>query len=194
MASAECIRRASQAGIQRRTQDSTVKTGRVTRGELLRYRLPMAKPECPICHAQPTSAGKLRYCAHCGWQKKQTETQLRLNLKMVPIAFAVMVLILAFMFFRSGARTQNPWLIGLFFSFPLIALAVSYAVTKRNLKALLAQPPADASPGAGTASFGTDATVPALSPQYEALLNTPPPRNLRMSRRGKFNLTLPLLV
>ena len=147
-----------------------------------------------MCHGEVTSAGKLRYCAHCGWQKKQTESQLRLNLKMVPIAFAVMALILGFMFFRSGARTQNPWLIGLFFSFPLIALAVSYAVTKRNLKALLAQPPADASPGAGTASFGTDATVPALSPQYEALLNTPPPRNLRMSRRGKFNLTLTLLV
>ena len=82
-----------------------------------------------MCHAPAISAGKLRYCAQCGWQKKQTEAQLRLNLKMVPIAFAAMALILVVLFFRSDARTQSPWLIAFFLTFPLIALAVSYAVT-----------------------------------------------------------------
>ena len=94
----------------------------------------MPKSECPLCHAPESSAGKLRYCAQCGWQRKETEAQLRLNLKMVPIAFAAMALLLLFLFFRSEARTQSPWLIAFFLSFPLIALAVSYAVTRHNLK------------------------------------------------------------
>jgi hypothetical protein len=154
----------------------------------------MRKSECPLCHAPASSAGKLRYCAQCGWQRKETEAQLRLNLKMVPIAFAAMALLLLFLFFRSDAWTQNPWLIAFFLSFPLIALAVSYAVTRRNLKILLAQPPPVAQAGGGSATSGAGAPVTALIPQYEALLRTSPPRSLRMSRRGKFNLTLTLFV
>jgi hypothetical protein len=147
-----------------------------------------------MCHAEVTSAGKLRYCIHCGWQKKQTESQLRLNLKMVPIAFAVMVLILGFMFFRSGARTQNAGLIAFFLTFPLIALTVSYIVTRRNLKILLAQPPPSAVAGAAGAAIGVGSVTPTLAPQYEATLKTSPPRTLRMSRRGTFHLTLTLAV
>jgi hypothetical protein len=138
------------------------------------------------------SAGKLRYCAHCGWQKKQSEAQLRLNLKTVPIVFAVMTLVLLVLFFRSGARTQNGWLIALFLSFPLMALVVSYVVTKRNLKILLAQPPPVTHRGTPAAVGG--GPVATLSPQYEALLKTSPPRMLRMSRRGRFNLSLTLFV
>jgi hypothetical protein len=147
-----------------------------------------------MCHAEVTSAGKLRYCIHCGWQKKQTESQLRLNLKMVPIAFAVMMLILGFMFFRSGARTQNAGLIAFFLTFPLIALTVSYIVTRRNLKILLAQPPPSAVAGAAGAAIGVGSVTPTLAPQYEATLKTSPPRTLRMSRRGTFHLTLTLAV
>ncbi len=145
-----------------------------------------------MCHAPTVRAGKLRYCVQCGWQKDQTEKQLRLNLKMVPIAFGVMTLILLALFVRSGARTQNGWLIAFFLTFPLIALVVSYAVTNRNLKILLAQPPPTAS-AAVAAEVGTAARAE-LSPQYQALLKTLPPRRLRMSRRGKFNLSLTLIV
>jgi hypothetical protein len=145
-----------------------------------------------MCHVPAINAGKLRYCAQCGWQKKQTESQLRLNLKMVPIAFAAMVLILGFMFFRSGARAQNAGLIAFFLTFPLIALAVSYIVTRRNLKILLAQPPPIAT--VASAAIGMRAPVLELGPQYEALLKTSPPRKLRMSRRGTFHLTLTLVV
>jgi hypothetical protein len=152
----------------------------------------MSKPDCPMCHAPSVSAGKLRYCAQCGWQKDQTEKQLRLNLKMVPIAFGVMTLILLALFARSGVRTQNGWLIAFFLTFPLIALVVSYVVTKRNLKFLLAQPPPTAS--AASASKAGAAALAEISPQYQALLKTAPPRRLRMSRRGKFNLSLTLIV
>jgi hypothetical protein len=147
-----------------------------------------------MCHAPATSAGKLRYCAQCGWQKKQAEAQLRLNMKMVPIAFAAMAVILVVLFLRSDARTQSPWLIAFFLTFPLIALAVSYAVTRRNLKTLLAQPPPVARASAATAALAEGAQAPAMNPLYEALLKTSPPRPLRLSRRGKFNLTLTLLV
>lgn len=164
---------------------------RVTRGEVLRYRWPMSKPACPLCQTPAVDAGKLRYCAACGWQKNQTEKQLRLKLKMVPIAFAVMTLILVLLFVRGGARTQNAGLIAFFLSFPLIALLVSYAITRRNLKVLLAQPPPTAR-SAGEVAIG--AQPPAPNPRYQALLKTVAPRELRMSRRGKFNLTLTLVV
>jgi hypothetical protein len=154
----------------------------------------MPKPACPTCHAEATSAGKLRYCAHCGWQKKQTESQLRLNLKIVPIAFAVMVLVLGFLFFRGGAHTQNAGLIAFFLTFPLIALTMSYVVTRRHLKVLLAQPPPSAVADAASTVSGAGAAVPSLAPQYEAILKTLPPRTLRMSRRGTFQLTLTLAV
>jgi hypothetical protein len=154
----------------------------------------MPKPECPKCHASAISAGKLRYCAQCGWQKKQTEAQLRLNLKMIPIAFAVMVLLLGFLSLRNAARTQNAGMIGLSLTLPLIALAVSYAVTKRNLKILLAQPPPAVVTGAESGTAGAASPADAVSHQYAAILKTSPPRNLRMSRRGTFQLTLTLAI
>jgi hypothetical protein len=155
----------------------------------------MRKPECPICHASAVNAGKLRYCPQCGWQKKETEAQLRLNLKIVPFVFGLMVVLVAFLFLRSGWRQQNAGLIGLFLSFPLIALFVSYGITRRNLKILLAQP-APVVPASGTsqAAVGSGAQLPALNPKYEAVLRTSPPRAIRLSRRGTFNLSLVLVV
>ena len=147
-----------------------------------------------MCQAPLMSAGKLRYCARCGWQKDQTEKQLRLNLKMVPIAFGVMTLVLIAVFLRSGGRTQNGWLIALFLSFPLIALLATYGVTRRNLKILLAQPPPEAAAVRAFANVQAHSEEMQLSPSYQALLKTVAPRRLRMSRRGKFNLSLTLMV
>ena len=142
----------------------------------------MSKPACPVCGAAVRRAGKLRYCAACGWQKKQTEAQLRLNLKMAPIAFLVMTAVLLFLFFRSGGREHSAGLLAFFLSFPLLALLASYAVSRRNLKILLALP----QPAVGLRTGGGDAAqAPAarLDPQYEALLKTLPPRAVRISRR-----------
>ena len=172
---------------------TTIIAGRVTRGEVLRYRLRMSKPQCPMCKAPLVNAGKLRYCAACGWQKEQTERQLRLNLKMVPIAFGAMTLLLVVLFARSSVRAHGQaWLIGVFLTFPLIALVVSYAVTRRNLRKLLAQPPPTAVAVEARVA-GADATA-GMNAQYQALLRTAPPRRLRMSRRGTFNLSLTLIV
>jgi hypothetical protein len=156
----------------------------------------MSKPVCPICGAVAVNAGKLRYCPACGWQKTQTERQLRINLKMMPIAFGVMTLMLVLLYARSGARMQNGGLIAVFFSFPLIALVVSYLITWRNLKRLLAQAAPSVPTGAATAAgrAAPRASIAPLAPQYEALLQTSPPRELRMSRRGRFNLSLTLIV
>lgn len=145
-----------------------------------------------MCGATTVSAGKMRYCVACGWQKNQTEKQLRLNLKMVPIAFGVMTLVLLLLFVRSGAGAQNAGLIAFFLSFPLIALVVSYAITRRNLKILLAQPAPTESVPTGELSRTGHRAEP--DPRYEALLKTAAPRELRMSRRGKFNLSLTLIA
>jgi len=139
------------------------------------------------------SAGKLAYCGNCGWQKDQTERQLRLNLRMVPIAFGAMMLILVVLFARSGAHTHGQaWLIGVFLTFPLIALVVSYAVTKRNLKKLLALPPPTVRAAEVREAYAV--AVGEMSPQYQALVRTVAPRRLRMSRRGKLNLSMTLVV
>ena len=153
----------------------------------------MSKLECPMCKAPTVSAGKLRYCANCGWQKDQTERQLRLNLRMVPIAFGAMTLILVVLFARSGARTHGErWVIAVFLTFPLIALVVSYAVTKRNLKKLLALPPPTVRAAEVREAYAV--AVGEMSPQYQALVRTVAPRRLRMSRRGKLNLSMTLVV
>jgi hypothetical protein len=171
----------------------TIIAGRVTRGEVLRYRLRMSKPQCPMCKAPLVNAGKLRYCVACGWQKEQTERQLRLNLKIVPIAFGAMALLLVVLFARSSVRAHGQaWLIGVFLSFPLIALVVSYAVTRRNLRKLVSQP-APTAVAVEARATGVGATAE-MSAQYQALLRTAPPRQLRMSRRGRFNLSLTLIV
>jgi hypothetical protein len=147
-----------------------------------------------MCRAAAVSAGKLTYCPHCGWQKKEAEAQLRLNLKIAPIIFALMTVLLAFLFFRSGRR-QNGGLIGIFLAFPLIALVVSYAITRRNLRILMAQPPPVAQPaGAAPSMSGAGGQAAAIDPRYEELLQMPAPRKVRLSRRGQFNLSLVLVV
>src|SRR5580692_9837865 len=154
----------------------------------------MRPPKCPMCQAAAVCAGKLTYCPHCGWQKKEAEAQLRLNLKIAPIIFALMTVLLAFLFFRSGQR-QNGGLIGIFLAFPLIALVVSYAITRRDLRILLAQPPPVAQ-AAGAAASMDGSGVPAVTvdPRYEELLQMPAPRKVRLSRRGQFNLSLVVAV
>jgi hypothetical protein len=147
-----------------------------------------------MCHAAAASAGKLTYCPHCGWQKKEAEAQLRLNLKIAPIIFALMTVLLLFLFFRGGQR-QNSGLVGMFLTFPLIALVVSYVITRRNLRILLAQPPPLAQPqGAAPYLGGSGGQAAPIDPRYEALLQMPAPRNVRLSRRGQFNLSLLLVV
>jgi hypothetical protein len=147
-----------------------------------------------MCHAAAVSAGKLTYCPHCGWQKKEAEAQLRLNLKIAPIVFALMAILLLFLFFRGGQR-QNSGLVGMFLAFPLIALVVSYVITRRNLRVLVAQPPPVAQPqDAAPAGSGSGGQAAAIDPRYEALLQIPAPRNVRLSRRGRFNLSLVLVV
>jgi len=153
----------------------------------------MRKPECPICHGSAVNAGKLRYCPQCGWQKKETEAQLRLNLRIAPVVFVLMMVLVAVLFFRSGWRQQSGGLIAVFLSFPLIALLASYAVTRRNLRVLLAQPTVPSGGTAHTAAVSA-APLPPASRQYEALLRTSPPRSVRMSRRGTFNLSLVMVV
>ncbi|MGH9691102.1 MAG: hypothetical protein ACRD4C_08525 [Candidatus Acidiferrales bacterium] len=149
--------------------------------------------DCPVCHAKPVYAAKMPYCPRCGWQKKQAEAQLRLNLKIAPALFLLLLGVLFLLFYRGGGTHQNRVLIAVFLSFPVLAFVISYTITRRNLKKLLAQPapslqppvaPADSAPGAPASSL----------PQYEELLNTSPPRRVRMTRRGKFNLSLILII
>ena len=112
---------------------------------------------------------------------------------MVPIAFGAMTLILVVLFVRSGARTHDQrWLIAVFLTFPLIALVWSYAVTKRNLTKLLALPPPAVR--AVEVREAHAVAVGEMNPQYQALLRTVAPRRLRISRRGKFNLSMTLVV
>ncbi len=144
----------------------------------------MSKPLCPLCHAPTVNAGRrMRYCA-----------QLRLNLKLMPFVFAALLLIVGFSFFQGVAGTHKPAWNALFFTVPLIPLAVSYLLARRNLRILLAQPPPAVRPNIATAASGMEATAPGLRPLYEALLKTSPPRRLRLSARGKFNVTLVLIV
>jgi hypothetical protein len=149
--------------------------------------------ECPVCHAKPVSAAKIPYCPRCGWQKKQAEAQLRLNLRIAPAIFLLLLALLFLLFFHGNAQHQNRVWIAVFLSFPVIAFLVSYTLTRRNLKKLLAQPAPTFRPPPVSPDSAPAATASVL-PRYEALLKTAPPRRLRMTPRGKFNLSLILII
>jgi hypothetical protein len=152
----------------------------------------MPAQECPVCHAIPMFAGRTPYCPRCGWQRKQAEHQLRMNLKLAPVAFAILVAIVVGMFFRNSGQ-QAKGILALFMAIPTALFLVSYLLTRRNLKRLLAQPPPVA-----LVEKSADADAPPTEdqwpPEYQAAMNTPVPRELRLSARGKLNVVMPVVV
>lgn len=148
----------------------------------------MANFECPLCHSATEPAGKQRYCPRCGWNKKRAAEQLRFSQKMFPLAI-VLVAALTIVFLRGAAKQKDSafWVI---VAVPAVVYAVAYASVKRSLRKLETVPdppgPAADEKGANITEKG-EAGEP--SEADKALLQTMPPRNVRMGSRGKKSLS-----
>jgi hypothetical protein len=142
----------------------------------------MANIECPFCHSATDSAGKLRYCPQCGWNKKEAAQQLRLSLKLLPL-WVLATIIFAVLFLRS-LPTKSQSLYGVALAIPLAAFAFAYLWAKRNLSKLESVP---GSPKDRGATVGVSAHRAAEEPTVKdrALFGVARPRGVRMTRRGK---------
>ncbi len=154
----------------------------------------MALPQCPQCHAVTSLAGNQRYCLSCGWNRDAAIKALQLNLKMMPVGILVFAGFVAFVV--RGWKFHNPIQLAFFFSVPVLGYLLSFIFTKRNLAKLEALPtprprPTVAADGANGIAPGPDAAFELsaeASAQYQSLLRTSRPREIRMSSQGKFGV------
>ena len=160
----------------------------------MRRKLLMALPQCPECHTTAKRAGNLLYCANCGWNRDAAIKALQLNLKMMPVGILVFVGFVVFVV--RGWKFHNPIQLAFFFSVPVIGLLLNFIFTRVNLSKLQALPAPKPRPAAATDEAGGFAppaegnfeSSPEASAQYQALLRTSRPREIRMSSQGKFGV------
>jgi hypothetical protein len=134
------------------------------------------------------------YCPHCGWQRKQAETALRMKLTLAPVALLVLMAVSGLLFFRGGRSNSSRRAMGVFLSLPALVFLASYTLTRRSLKRLLEQPPPASLPLGIAADSRRDRGDSEPSLEFRALIETSPPRGVRMARRGVFNLSVILLI
>jgi hypothetical protein len=159
----------------------------------------MVAPPCPLCHSATRFAGNKPYCPSCGWNRDAAIVNVRSGLASLPIGIFMMG---GFVFFMVRFwHFRNPYQIAIFTVFPAIGILLNYFVSRRSL-ARLQSPPAPAmradpvpsnsfTPSASVA--GKSSAIIEPSAQQQALLRTSPPREIRMSTRGRVSLSVALL-
>ncbi|HYL69303.1 MAG TPA: hypothetical protein VEX69_09055 [Candidatus Limnocylindria bacterium] len=164
----------------------------------------MALPQCPECHAVTKPAGNQRYCPSCGWNRDAAIASLRGSLKLMPVGVLMFAGFVGFMV--RGWHFRNPIQIAIFAGVPAFGILVNYIYARKNLATLEAMPaPAvrpraasdNFSPGGIASGAGVDADLtpsPEASAQYQALMRTSCPRQIRMSSGGKFGIVAALLM
>jgi hypothetical protein len=158
----------------------------------------MVAPPCPLCHGATRIGGNKPYCPNCGWNRDAALADVRGTLVMLPFG---MFLMAGFAFFMIRFwHFRNPYQIGIFTVFPAIAILINYVVSRRSLATLQSLPaPAMraatvpynsfASSAAGGVAASSNATVEPNA-QQKSLLQTSRPREIRMSTRGRFSLSV----
>jgi hypothetical protein len=159
----------------------------------------MVAPPCPLCHGATRIAGNKPYCPSCGWNREAALADVRGTLFFLPVGI---FLFGGFIFFMVRFwHFHNPYQIGIFIIFPAIGILINYLVSKRSLARLQAFPaPTMRAAAVPQNSFAPTAAVAANSSvvvepsvQQQALLRTSRPREIRMSNRGRFSLSVALL-
>jgi len=159
----------------------------------------MVAPPCPLCHGATRIAGNKPYCPSCGWNREAALADVRGTLFFLPVGI---FLFGGFIFFMVRFwHFRNPYEIGIFIIFPAIGILINYLVSKRSLARLQAFPaPTMRAAAVPQNSFAPTAAVAANSSvvvepsvQQQALLRTSRPREIRMSNRGRFSLSVALL-
>jgi hypothetical protein len=146
--------------------------------------------KCPNCGAATLPAMGRSYCAQCGWNRRAAERRL------VRVQWVLPVLIAIFDFMgivALGIERHNwPGAI-LFATLPTLLLGFVYAGVRQGL-ARLRSPSQTGTSGAAPPAQAAEASAEKeKSERYSFLLSLPPPRPVRLSRRGKMMVNLSLL-
>jgi hypothetical protein len=115
-------------------------------------------------------------------------------LTLAPVAFVLLMAVAGLLFLRGGRSEQSRRAIAVHLSLPAVAFLASYTLVRRSLNKLVAQPPPARPPAGEAADSLRDAQASQPGPEYQALMRMSRPRDVRMARRGVFNLSLILLV
>jgi hypothetical protein len=159
----------------------------------------MVAPPCPHCHGATRFAGNKPYCPNCGWNRDAALADVRGTLVMLPFGIFLMG---GFVFFMIRFwHFRNPYQIAIFVVFPAVGILINYFVSRRSLARLQSLPaPAMRAAAVPYNSFAPSAVATASSgtaiepsAQLQALLRTSRPREIRMSIRGRFSLSVALL-
>ena len=159
----------------------------------------MVAPPCPHCHGATRFAGNKPYCPNCGWNRDAALADVRGTLVMLPFGIFLMG---GFVFFMIRFwHFRNPYQIAIFVVFPAVGILINYFVSRRSLARLQSLPaPAMRAAAVPYYSFAPSAVATASSgtaiepsAQLQALLRTSRPREIRMSIRGRFSLSVALL-
>ncbi len=158
----------------------------------------MVAPPCPLCHGATRIGGNKPYCPNCGWNRDVALADVRGTLVILPFGIFLMG---GFVYFMVRFwHFRNPYQIGIFTVFPAIAILINYVVSRRSLATPQSLPaPAMraatvpynsfASSAAGGVAASSNATVEPNA-QQKSLLQTSRPREIRMSTRGRFSLSV----
>ena len=158
----------------------------------------MVAPPCPLCHGATRIGGNKPYCPNCGWNRDVALADVRGTLVILPFGIFLMG---GFVYFMVRFwHFRNPYQIAIFTVFPAIAILINYVVSRRSLATLqsLTAPAmraatvpynSFASSAAGGVAASSNATVEPNA-QQKSLLQTSRPREIRMSTRGRFSLSV----
>jgi hypothetical protein len=150
----------------------------------------MPLSQCPVCHQKPAYAGNTAYCPNCGWNRDLAISALKSNLNSTFVATVMFAGFAAFLYW--GLKLNRKPELMLFPLFPALVIPINFVLAKKKLAKLqamqqLAQPSTAGSVSGtnlnGTSADATGAFKP--SPQDEALLRAPVPREVRMAKRGR---------
>lgn len=157
----------------------------------------MVAPPCPLCHGATRFAGNKPYCPSCGWNRDVALADVRGTLVILPFGIFLMG---GFVFFMIHFwHFRNPYQIAIFTVFPAIGILINYIVSRRSLATLQSLPaPTMRAATVPYNSFASSAAIAekssgaAIEPsaQQQALLRTSRPREIRMSTRGRFSLSV----
>jgi hypothetical protein len=160
----------------------------------------MVAPPCPVCHGATRFGGNKPYCPSCGWNRDAALADVRGTLFFLPLGIFLMG---GFVFFMIRFwHFRNPYQIAIFTVFPAIAILINYVVSRRGLARLQALPapvmraatvPYNSFAPATAVAGKSSGAVIEPSAQQQALLRTSRPREIRMSTRGRFSLSVALL-
>ena len=139
----------------------------------------MKEVECPVCKNSTVMVWSVRCCLQCGWNVKAAR-KTHQQVKYFPYVWIVISCLL-FVGLRLDPGANSRRDINVFCGV-LVALGFVLLHRLRRAKAVLAN-------HSGDVSVGTvDAAVLHLQRQWEWLLKIPPPREVRLTKKGRRRL------